>query len=134
MTVTLVVGPPCAGKSTYVAERAKPTDLVVCWDSIALDLGAETIHPTPFRMREAIADEYAARLDRAEAWPGDVWIIRSLADNGEREQWRQQLAAEVVTLVPDWHTLALRAKTRPDPDRTLRDIAAWFDLNAETAP
>jgi predicted kinase len=33
--VTLVYGPPCAGKSTFVQERALPGDVVLDFDVIA---------------------------------------------------------------------------------------------------
>ena len=36
MTLYVVTGPPCGGKSTYVREHAKPGDFVIDLDRLAL--------------------------------------------------------------------------------------------------
>lgn len=58
MTVTVVTGPPCAGKSTYVREHAGQGDVVVDLDAIAQSLGYPTAQvdwsePTPHAARVA---------------------------------------------------------------------------------
>ena len=42
--IHIIVGPPCAGKSTYVRENAKAGDLRVDYDLIAQALGATNSH------------------------------------------------------------------------------------------
>lgn len=122
--VTLVAGPPCAGKSTHVEEHASPDALVVCWDRIALELGAP-IHPTPYRMRRQIAAEYDARLTLVEH-ATEAWVIRSLPDPLERRAWVDRLRADLVLLVPPTEVLMARARRRPDPGKTMQDIRAWL--------
>lgn len=38
--LTVVIGPPAAGKSTWVLERAKPGDIVIDFDRLAVALSA----------------------------------------------------------------------------------------------
>ena len=42
--ITIVLGPPCGGKSTYVAEQAQSGDVVVDYDALAQALGSPTPH------------------------------------------------------------------------------------------
>lgn len=35
MVITVVTGPPCSGKSTYVRTHARPGDIIVDFDAIA---------------------------------------------------------------------------------------------------
>lgn len=86
--VIAVVGPPCSGKTTYVAEHSKPGDVVVDFDAIARALGSphEHRHEVPhmkltLSARQAVVRRFV-RLD------GDytLWLIvtsvRQLADVG----------------------------------------------------
>lgn len=121
----LVTGPPCSGKSTYVDQHATPGALIVCWDTIALELGAATTHPTPYRMRDTIAAAYAERLALVPTAP-EAWVIRTLADPAERADWAATLGAQLVILQPPLDELMARARRRPHPGRTMRDIRAWL--------
>ncbi|MFC3238240.1 HNH endonuclease, partial [Streptomyces nitrosporeus] len=65
--VTLVCGPPCSGKTTYVRDRAQGGDLVVDWDALAQALGSPHPwdHPAPLTPFIAEArDAVTARLAR----------------------------------------------------------------------
>ena len=41
MTLYVITGPPCAGKSTYAREQATLNDMVIDLDRIALSIAAE---------------------------------------------------------------------------------------------
>lgn len=75
--ITLVYGPPGAGKTTYVRERAKPGDLVVDYDAIAEALGSpdrqhtERIHGAVMAARGAVLTSIRQNRTGADA----VWII-----------------------------------------------------------
>ena len=43
--ITLIVGPPGAGKTTHVKTHAKPGDLIIDYDQIAAALGGELANP-----------------------------------------------------------------------------------------
>lgn len=112
MTVTLVCGPPAAGKSTYVVERAKPGDLIVDWDDI---LAALSGSPKYVRHDDLILYANVARkavervlLKRTQAQRSPVvgihggvpnaWLIRSAPSRKERADFRVGYGANIVIL------------------------------------
>jgi hypothetical protein len=120
-----VAGPPCSGKTTYVAEHASPSALVIDWDAIAQRLGSPHSHHHPPSMFASIDAEYRALLAQVP-YAEEAWIIRSLGSPTERAEWAERYDAEVLVLRPDIDTLTARALDRPDPDRTVRDVHRWF--------
>lgn len=77
-TITLVWGPPLAGKSTYVAEHAAPGDLIVDYDLIGRALAPDTgrdvregLHPAIAAARNAVLDQVRRNQTGAPA----VWIV-----------------------------------------------------------
>ncbi|WP_228181979.1 AAA family ATPase [Streptomyces anulatus] len=125
--VTLVCGPPCSGKTTYVRDRAQPGDLVVDWDTIAQALGSP--HPwdhppalTPF-IAEA-RDAVTARLGRSHA-VDQAWLIAT----APRESDRQRLApagAHVVVLATSEDECVRRARQDNRPAGTIEAIESWW--------
>jgi hypothetical protein len=111
--VILVAGPPCAGKTTYVAAHARPGDLVLDQD----ELGARV-------MQRAVV--------RVAAMPaGRAWVIRCAPNPERRQQLAEQIRADrVVLLVPPMEVLHERAKQRPDIRRQMQTIRAWFAREA----
>jgi hypothetical protein len=118
--VTIVCGPPCAGKSTYVSAHASSADRI-----IDLDLIAKSIDPAyrPWTgmlngdlLRKAIRVRNAmlGGLERAKS--GKAWFIVSAPTRTEREWWETKLgAAEVVLLYPGIAECKRRARARGTP-------------------
>jgi 5-methylcytosine-specific restriction endonuclease McrA len=111
--VTLVAGPPCAGKTTWVAARSGPRDLVLDQDVIG-----------------------AAAMNRALATlatsSSTAWVIRCCAGPTRRAAFAQQIrATDTVLLAPDRNTLIARAARRTNPRRHIAAVDAW--LRAELA-
>lgn len=116
-TVTLICGPPCAGKTTYVAERARPRDIVLDQDVI----GARA-------MRDGLA-----RV--ATMTTGTAWVIRCCPGQAQRDALAQQIrATKVVLLQPPRDELIRRATQRPDPRRHIQAVRQWMDIEAGKAP
>jgi hypothetical protein len=112
-TVTLVTGPPCAGKTTWVRAHAGPDDLAL--DRDAID------HPHPEREFRRLADRIA------HSTAGTAWVIRSVPRRADREALATRLRADrVVLLLPDLDTLLDRAKHRPNPTREISAVRAWL--------
>ena len=58
MTVTVVAGPPCSGKTHHVRTNAGPDDLVIDWDEIAVRLGSPRSHIHSRMLFASIEAEY----------------------------------------------------------------------------
>lgn len=125
--VTLVCGPPCSGKSTYVAERMRPGDLVVDVDLLYQAIGVPGLHAEhelrlwPFAM--AARDALLARLGE----PNDLvraWVISSAPRRAERAN--PPGACVVVLAVPEEECVR-RAEVDNRPSVTAQWIREWWD-------
>ena len=128
MDVTVVTGPPCAGKSTWIAERAQPGDVVIDLDRIALALTADGTphHDYPQHVREVARAARLAAIDAAlaDASAGHVWIIDTAASKKQRAAWHRR-RCHVVTLDPGPAVVAQRIdEQRP---AWVHDVAhSWY--------
>lgn len=127
--VTLVAGPPGAGKSSWVADqRAAIGGGGMVYDYDAL-MAAVTGRPwwerTPaghhvvLAIRDLLGDVFA-RL------PDQVWWITSAPCRDERQAWRDA-GARVVVVVASVDVCVARCASRPTPDVWPAAIATWWD-------
>lgn len=128
-SVTLICGPSCAGKTTYVARNARPGDLVVDFDALARASGStrQMYHLPEFmdaaEMRYNQLVRYIGRSDDVSAW-----VIRRAPELRTRQLLAEQLRADrTVVLLPS-PTLAKRRARRRDTNhyRTRLAIDGWF--------
>ncbi|MFG2054768.1 AAA family ATPase [Micromonospora sp. NPDC048930] len=126
--VVLVCGPPCAGKNTYAAARARPGDLVVDSDDLARRLGSPRRWHHEDRYWQAAQEHWwqlAAAVGRDPA--ARAWVIRCAASAAERQRIADLVdATAVVVLVPPAATLMRRAAARPHRSRTRALIVRWL--------
>lgn len=85
LDVHIVIGPPTAGKTTYVAEHAGPLDVVIDLDRIARALMPETagqIHTYPAYVRHIAIGAREAAITRALRLGehATVWLIHAVPD------------------------------------------------------
>ena len=121
----VIIGAPCAGKSTYVRNHAKDGDVIVDYDAIARALGAGDhlpdgdIKQAAFRARKSVID-YCVET-KCEAW-----IIHSLPTDEQREAY-EKADAEFIELDTDMETCLQRANDDERPPGTEQIIRDYFD-------
>lgn len=126
--LTVVTGPPCGGKSTYVRANAQATDLLLDLDAIAHAMGyTETQvewgddHPAITAARMARAHVLNALLTgRLQC---AAWIIDARPDGAMRAQY-QRAGAHIITIDPGEQVCVDRAANRPST--THEGIATWY--------
>ncbi len=128
--ITIVAGPPCAGKSTYIRERAKPGDVIIDLDPLsrALTVGYDDGHMVPDYLGHIAVGARNGAVRRAvrlrEAAKGvAVWIIHTApkpADLASYRLWK----AEVVVIDPGKDVCLERAaRLRPQVTQVIED---WY--------
>lgn len=128
MALTVVIGPPAAGKSTWVGEHAKRGDLVIDFDKLALALAGPDAdphdHPPALMAVTRAARTAAIGAALKQASRTDVYIIHS-NPSAERMADYQRAGARVVTVDPGRDVVRERCKTER-PARMFAAIDAWY--------
>lgn len=125
--LTVVTGPPCSGKSTYVRDRAARGDIVVDFDPLAETLGSPTTHGHGSRhVHVALAAWRAAvaAAIRTHDWGHTVWVVDSQPSDYRLRQY-ERAGATIVHLDAEAEVLHERARQAGRPDDTHQRITAW---------
>ena len=121
--LTVVCGPPGAGKTTYVSQHAKPGDVVVDLDDIIADLFGVHGHDVNDMAKVGAAiRERNRRL--ALLGNGDtVWLIASAPSMTERAYWKARGAA--VVLLNPGHTICIKRASGRSRDYK-QAVLRWY--------
>lgn len=133
MGAVVLWGPPCAGKSTYINERAKPGDIVIDLDAIAHAVApadepyaySDQARDIAREMRLHVIDWTVRLALRTDDWT--AWVVDSNATPSGLGRWRR-MGAEVVELdTPRAICIERAASERPHgyPQR----VDAWFETH-----
>ena len=127
MTVHVVTGAPCSGKTTYVREHRAEGDPVVDFDAIAYAMGAEGTQDANRDGYALAAVARAAAIDRlvAAAPKRDCWIIACRPSESDRERF-EEAGFEFVTCDPGIETCLERAQEDGRPEWTAAAIRRWY--------
>jgi len=127
MTVTLVAGPPCSGKTTYALAHAAAGDEVLDYDVVFAELSGLPLYEREFGHADAVGAEFQRRLARIR----QGFVIRCAPNKQHRAIIRRiHRAASVVLAVPAEICHArLRASDRPEQVKPglHQAIDAWWD-------
>jgi hypothetical protein len=134
--LTVVVGPPAGGKSTWVLQQAKPGDVVIDYDRLAVALSGQGGDPhdhAPAVMAVTKAARQAA-IDAAlrHARTADVYLIHSSPGQQRMADYRA-MGAKVITIDPGKDVVRQRCKTER-PQRMFAVIDEWYRDQGDTNP
>lgn len=128
MGLTVVLGPPAAGKSTWVRHRAQPGDIVIDYDALAVALTGPGAHPHdhPRALRDVAAQARKAAITTALKHAGaiNVFIIHTHPSTAALALYRRH-GAELVTVDPGRATVLRRCREER-PAATLRAVRRWY--------
>ena len=116
--ITVVTGPPCGGKSTYIKETAKDGDIVIDMDEIARSLvkGDVSNHDYSDEVRSvARAARKGAVKQAVIVGQGNrlgVWIIHTDPSVADRQMYKV-VGAKIVECSPGLQVCLERLKDRP---------------------
>jgi hypothetical protein len=117
--IQIVTGPPCGGKSTYINDRAKPGDIIIDMDRLALALTTEGTEPftysekvrqVAFKARSAAISE-ALIVAQGERYQ-NVYIIHTDPSPDQRAYYRA-MGGRIVECDPGKDVCLERVLSRP---------------------
>lgn len=129
----VITGPPAAGKSSWIAARAKSTDIVIDLDRIALALAGpgapqwqhdETLLAVAHRCRFAAIDEALKHRDKV-----DVFLIHTMPSAKALARYRR-LDAHVVTVDPGRDIVMQRVRDMRH-DGMVAVATRWYNQQAK---
>lgn len=136
MTLHIVIGPPAAGKSTYIREHRKPGDITIDYDELANTLTglapANHEHTTAVKKITKAARDAAIREAQKHATDTDVWIIHSTPAQSTLDRYRRE-GAQIHVVDPGKDIVMHRIKTMR-PNHMHAVAARWYEQTAEPKP
>ncbi|MEV0830889.1 MULTISPECIES: AAA family ATPase [Streptosporangiaceae] len=124
--VTLVCGPPAAGKSTWAEARAGPGDQIVDLDAICRSLGSRSSHDHPRHIKRMAERVRRSLEEQVVDGDGERFVIRCLPSAADREAAAERLGARVVVLAVPADEAIGRAHADGRPDWTEAAIRDWW--------
>jgi 5-methylcytosine-specific restriction protein A len=118
--VTLVCGPPAAGKSTWVKAHKHSGDTVISLDDCKLRVGGRKWDTDRKIRLRAVAYRDTMLRSLATATTGHAFVVVGAPTQAERKAWCQALGVEPANvIVIDTPADVCIARLQGDPDRAL---------------
>lgn len=125
MTVHIVLGPPCAGKSTWVASRRNTDEPVVDYDKLTQALGASHSHEAPEPIRQCAWAARRAAIAKAYELESDSWVIHAFASQDMVDSWAEN-GCVFHMIDPGIQACIERALADGRPEGTIQKIEDWY--------
>lgn len=122
--LTVITGPPCSGKTTYMRQHAKPGDITIDFDALAQALGSPVTHGHERPVWKVAIEARAAAIKAAgqQCQAGaTAWVIDSRPDWAARQAY-EAAGARIVDLIAEPAELHRRASAAGRPDSWHRRI------------
>ncbi len=125
----LIIGPPCAGKTTYALKHKLAGDVLIDFDRLCLALGALREHDAPDSVKKMAGLVRAVLLAKIDSGKTDieaaVWATRTRPSDVELEKFLE-LGWRVHVLDPGIGVCLERADREKRPHDTAKAIEAWY--------
>lgn len=132
MPLLLVVGPPAAGKSTWVRANAKPGDVTIDFDALACTLTppGDDPHLHPEHIKAITKAARQAAIDTALRYTADqtVYVIHSTPSAALMRKY-QEHGARIVTIDPGYDVVMARAKAER-PWWMQQAVKKWYETHS----
>ncbi|AQX70124.1 AAA family ATPase [Corynebacterium stationis] len=128
----VVIGPPAAGKSTFVKRHSKSGDIVIDFDLIANALSgrASDNHQHEQMTKTVATAARKAALAKALDKGATVWMIHSSPSASTLAEYEARPNTEVHVIDPGKDVVMSRCKSER-PATMLKVAAAWYDQHAK---
>lgn len=126
--VTVVTGPPGAGKTSYVKERAIEGDLILDIDRLFVAFTGLPKYEKPNAILPFVLNAYESVIAQLTNGTGDVrhaWIISGAPEREKRNRLKWTLNAKVVVLDEREENCIERIKNDPSRNGKVRE---WTEL------
>ncbi|MBZ4486272.1 HNH endonuclease [Microbacterium sp. cx-55] len=133
-SVVVVIGPPAAGKTTWILERAKPGDVMIDMDRIAralMPVLPDATHEYPDHVRHVAISARKAAIRRATRLRErvTVWLIHALPPAEDLAEYRA-FGWHIETIDPGRAVVEERTRTMR-PAAQMQQVDRWYAEHPE---
>lgn len=133
-SIVVVIGPPAAGKTTWIKDRAKPADVIIDMDVIArafMAVEPSQSHEYPEHIRHVAIAARKAAVRRATRLRErvTVWLIHALPTADDLAEYRA-MGWHIETIDPGRAVVEQRARTMR-PAAMMRHVERWYSEHPE---
>ena len=129
--VTVVTGPPAAGKTTHVRQHAQSGDVIIDFDHLANALSGqdEDNHDHEAHIQAVTKAARQAALDAAIKASARTWLIHAMPSEKQQADYTAR-GAEIITIDPGKDTVMKRIKAER-PERMAKAAGQWYARQAK---
>ncbi len=136
--LTIVCGPPGAGKSTYLRQHVRPEDVLIDLDQIKGEISGLPEHHTTSSEIVPLALEERNRRLRAlasDTTHRQAWFVVSAPDPDDRKLWASMLGGRVELIATPLDVCIQRINADPTRvghrSRMVAAARSWWDAQME---
>lgn len=131
--VTIVTGPPAAGKTTHIRQHAKPGDVIIDFDHLANALSGqdEDNHDHPAHIQTVTKAARQAALEAAIKTSARTWLIHAMPSEKQQANYSAR-GAEIITIDPG-KTIVMKRIKAERPARMAKAAGQWYSSQGKPA-